>query len=165
MQGHFEGQQPSPYASISVNNPSRYTNSNLVNRRYMEQQAQQQSQTSPMPIKPVIPRRRTANNNNNNNNNAANEVNQQQHQQMIQSSSSILNHNETQEILRSPSPPTHHTVTTISQDDIKPNLQSLSSLPQFNNNGTPITNLPANVEIATLFTMSFNQNFPNHTNQ
>lgn len=159
MQGHLEGQQPSPYASISVNNPSRFTNSNLVNRRYMEQQAQQQSQGSPMPIKPVIPRRRTANNNN-----ASNEINQvisaqhQQHhdsQQQNQMLQAVLNQ-ETQDLLRSPSPSHHHNaVTTISNQDIKPNLQNLNLPQQFNGSG--------NVEIATFLTMSFNQNFPNHT--
>lgn len=164
MQGHFEGQQPSPYASISVNNPSRYTNSNLVNRRYMEQQAQQQqSQSTPVPIKPVIPRRRTANNSNNNNNNnsTTNEVisSQQQHQIIA---ASILNE---QDILRSTSPSqsSHHvTTTTISQQDIKPNL----NLPQFNSTPIVANNIPAsaNVEIATLFTMPYNQNFPNHSN-
>ena len=168
MQGHLEGQQPSPYASISVNNPSRFTNSNLVNRRYMEQQAQQQSQGSPMPIKPVIPRRRTANNNSNNN--ASNEINQvistQQHhdsQQQNQMLQAVLNQ-ETQDLLRSPSPSHHHTtVTTISNQDIKPNLQNLNLPQQFNGSNLPlVTNIP-NVEIATFLTMSFNQNFPNHT--
>lgn len=167
MQGHLEGQQPSPYASISVNNPSRFTNSNLVNRRYMEQQAQQQSQGSPMPIKPVIPRRRTANNNN-----ASNEINQviatqqQQHhdsQQQNQMLQAVLNQ-ETQDLLRSPSPSPHHHTTVISNQDIKPNLQNLN-LPQQFNGSLPLVNIPGNVEIATLFTMSFNQNFPNHTNQ
>lgn len=32
MQGHFEDNQPTPFASISVNNPNRYTNANRVNR-------------------------------------------------------------------------------------------------------------------------------------
>lgn len=163
MQGHLEGQQPTPYASISVNNPSRFTNSNLVNRRYMEQQAQQQSQGSPMPIKPVIPRRRTANNNN-----ASNEINNQvittQHHDSQQQTNQMLHavlNQETQDLLRSPSPSHHHTtVTTISNQDIKPNLNL--NLPQYNGS-LPIVS--GNVEIATLFTMSFNQNFPNHTNQ
>lgn len=32
LQGHFEENQPTPFASISVNNPNRYTNANRVNR-------------------------------------------------------------------------------------------------------------------------------------
>ncbi len=32
LQGHFEDNQPTPFASISVNNPNRYTNANRVNR-------------------------------------------------------------------------------------------------------------------------------------
>ncbi|KAJ6635839.1 Zinc finger protein [Pseudolycoriella hygida] len=32
LQGHFENNQPTPFSSISVNNPNRYTNANRVNR-------------------------------------------------------------------------------------------------------------------------------------
>ena len=161
MQGHMEGSQPSPYASISVNNPSRFTNSNLVNRRYMEQQAQQQSQqNSQMPIKPVIPRRRTANSQ------LSTNVNPEQ------TTSSM--HNQPQEhaandINRSPSPHTsgsqHSTGSQTpnpASQDIKPNLQNLN-LPQYNGSMPLVNNIP-NMEIATLFTMSFNQNFQNHSN-
>lgn len=172
MQGHFEGTQPSPYASISVNNPSRYTNSNLVNRRYMEQQAlqqqQQQGQNAQMPIKPVIPRRRAANNNNSNN-----QVNAQQQQP---TSSNIMNQlsiaqDPTQDILRSPSPSQLNAIQAPNNaltQDIKPNIQTLNIPQQYNGSSSLpqlVTNIPGNVEIATLFTMSFNQNFPNHTNQ
>lgn len=164
MQGHFEGTQPSPYASISVNNPSRYTNSNLVNRRYMEQQQQQQGQNNPMPIKPVIPRRRQANNN------SANQaVTQPQQQQILQPSTSIMPiaQDPSQDILRTPSPNQPNMQQNLITQDIKPNIQTLNIPQQYNGSSLPqlVTNIPGNVEIATLFTMSFNQNFPNHTNQ
>lgn len=174
MQGHFEGSQPSPYSSISVNNPSRFTNSNLVNRRYcvdQPQQQQQQSSNPPLPIKPVIPRRRTVNNV------AQSGMNQMMpSQQMLPSTSMMnqvaLNQDTTSSdvmSLRSPSPhhssATHTPVSTpiphnLSQIDIKPNIQNLN-LPQYN--GMPLVpNIP-NMEIATLF---FNQNFnqQNHNN-
>lgn len=32
MQGHYEDNQPTPFSSISVNNPNRFTNANRVNR-------------------------------------------------------------------------------------------------------------------------------------
>lgn len=32
MQGHYEDAQPTPFSSISVNNPNRFTNANRVNR-------------------------------------------------------------------------------------------------------------------------------------
>lgn len=172
MQGHFEGTQPSPYASISVNNPSRFTNSNLVNRRYMEQQQQQQQGNAPMPIKPVIPRRRTANNNSNNQ--VVAQSQQQQQQQILQpTTSTIMNQmpmsqDPTQDILRTPSPSQHmQTSNNALTQDIKPNIQTLNIPQQYNGSSMPqiVTNIPGNVEIATLFTMSFNQNFPNHTNQ
>ena len=168
MQGHFEGSQPTPYSSISVNNPSRYTNSNLVNRRYCVDQPEQQAGAgnAPLPIKPVIPRRRAANNV------AAAGVDQMMPSQMVPSTSSMMSqvtmNQETSDVmnLRSPSPhhssATHTPVSTPiphnqSQLDIKPNIQNLN-LPQYN--GVP--NIP-NMEIATLF---FNQNFnqPNHHN-
>lgn len=171
MQGHFEGSQPSPYSSISVNNPSRYTNSNLVNRRYCADQPQQQQQAgnAPQPIKPVIPRRRTANNV------PASGMNQMLPvQQMVPSTSSMMNQmNMNQDTssdvmsLRSPSPhhssATHTPVTTpIPHNiDIKPNIQNLN-LPQYNGSMPLVPNIP-NMEIATLF---FNQNFnqQNHQN-
>lgn len=174
MQGHFEGTQPSPYASISVNNPSRYTNSNLVNRRYMEQaqQQQQQSQNPQVPIKPVIPRRRTANNHNNSASGMTQQIQMQPSQnQMIQPSTSnlmnqaIINQDgSSSDIIRTPSPVSHtpNSTTPLSQQDIKPNLQNLN-LPQYNGTMPLVTNIP-NMEIATLFTMSFNQNFQNHNN-
>lgn len=173
MQGHFEGTQPSPYASISVNNPSRYTNSNLVNRRYMEQQ-QQQGQNSAMPIKPVIPRRRTANNNSNNQ--AVAQALQQEIDQPTTSHHDLMHQmpiaeDPSQELLRSPSPSQHtaamQTPINSLNQDIKPNIQTLNIPQQYNGSTMPqlVTNIPGNVEIATLFTMSFNQNFPNHTNQ
>lgn len=162
MQGHFEGSQPTPYSSISVNNPSRYTNSNLVNRRFCAENPQQQSNNSPLlPIKPVIPRRRTGNN-------ASQNVLPHNQMQMMPSSSNMIQMSMNQETtssdvmsLRSPSPhhssATHTPVTTpishISQD-IKPNIQNLQY------NGMPLV---PNMEIATLF---FNQNFnqQNHQN-
>lgn len=164
MQGHFEGSQPTPYSSISVNNPSRYTNSNLVNRRYCPDQPQQQQQGSnpPMPIKAVIPRRRAVNSNNV----SANQINQMMptNSQMVQPSTSmmtqVMNQDTSSDVmsLRSPSP--HHssaTHTPVSTPlphnlvDIKPNIQNL---PQYN--GMLVPNIPTNMEIATLF---FNQNF------
>lgn len=169
MQGHFEGSQPSPYSSISVNNPSRFTNSNLVNRRYCVDQPQQQQQSSntPLPIKPVIPRRRTVNNV------VSSGMNQMMpSQQMVPSTSMMMNQVAINQdttssdvmSLRSPSP--HHSssantpVSTpiphnLSQVDIKPNIQNLN-LPQYNG-------VIPNMEIATLF---FNQNFnqQNHNN-
>lgn len=170
MQGHFEGSQPTPYSSISVNNPSRYTNSNLVNRRYCVDQPDQQPNTTnpPLPIKPVIPRRRTVNNV------AAVGVNQMMPSQMVPSTSSmmsqVMNQDTSSDVmsLRSPSPhhssATHTPVSTPiphnqSQLDIKPNIQNLN-LPQYN--GVMVPNIP-NIEMATLF---FNQNFnqQNHHN-
>lgn len=172
MQGHFEGSQPSPYSAISVNNPSRYTNSNLVNRRYcVDQPQQQQGSDTPLPIKPVIPRRRTANNI------ASSGMNQMMPVQQMMPSTSMMNQvvmNQdvnTSDVmsLRSPSP--HHSSTNhtpistpiphnLSQVDIKPNIQNIN-LPQYNG-VVPIPNIP-NMEIATLF---FNQNFnqQNHHN-
>lgn len=172
MQGHFEGSQPSPYSSISVNNPSRFTNSNLVNRRYcVDQPQQQQGSDTPLPIKPVIPRRRTANNV------ASSGMNQMMPVQQMMPSTSMMNQvvmNQdvsTSDVmsLRSPSPlqsSTNHTpISTpiphnLSQVDIKPNIQNIN-LPQYNG-VVPIPNIP-NMEIATLF---FNQNFnqQNHHN-
>jgi hypothetical protein len=172
MQGHFEGSQPTPYSSISVNNPSRYTNSNLVNRRYCVDGQEQQQATSntPMPIKPVIPRRRAANNV------APPNMNQMMPSQMVPSTSSMMNQvtmnqDTTSDVmsLRSPSPhhssATHTPVSTPiphnqSQIDVKPNIQNLN-LPQYN--GVPLVPNMPNMEIATLF---FNQNFnqPNHHN-
>lgn len=166
MQGHFEGSQPSPYSSISVNNPSRYTNSNLVNRRYTDQAQQQSSTSPPMPIKPVIPRRRTVNNAGHN---AMNQM--MPSQQMMPSTSHMNQMSMNQDTtssdvmsLRSPSPhhssATHTPVTTpiphnLTQD-IKPNIQNLQY------NGMPIVpNIP-NMEIATLF---FNQNFTQQNHQ
>lgn len=169
MQGHFEGSQPSPYSSISVNNPSRYTNSNLVNRRYCPDQPQQQNSQPPMPIKPVIPRRRTVNHV------AQHSMNQMMpaQQQMNPSTSNMNQVTNMQDTtssdvmsLRSPSP--HHSSAThtpvgtplphnLTQIDIKPNIQNLQY------NGMPLVpNIP-NMEIATLF---FNQNFnqQNHQN-
>jgi hypothetical protein len=77
----------------------------------------------------------------------------------------------TQDILRTPSPSQHTAIQTSNAltQDIKPNIQTLN-IPQQQYNGSSMpqlvtTNIPGNVEIATLFTMSFNQNFPNHTNQ
>jgi Zinc finger, C2H2 type len=167
MQGHFEGSQPTPYSSISVNNPSRYTNSNLVNRRYCpDQPQQQQSSDSPLPIKPVIPRRRTVNN-------IASGMNQMAHQMVP--STSMMNQDTTSSdvmSLRSPTSPQHSSAThtpistpiphNLSQLDIKPNIQNLN-LPQYNGMPTLIPNGPTNMEIATLF---FNQNFnqQNHQN-
>jgi len=168
MQGHSEGSQPSPYASISVNNPSRFTNSNLVNRRYMEQQAQQQqSQNSQMPIKPVIPRRRAPNSQ------LSTNVNPVQNQMIQQTTSSMINQpqmnqeHRTNDINRTPSPNSQHhhaeSPPNSASQDIKPNLQNLN-LPQYNGSMPLVTNIP-NMEIATLFTMSFNQNnFQNHSN-
>jgi hypothetical protein len=174
MQGHFEGSQPSPYSSISVNNPSRYTNSNLVNRRYCADQAQQQQgQEHPaLSIKPVIPRRRQVNNV------ASSGMNQMMPiQQMVPSTSSIMltgqvtmNQDPASSdvmSLRSPSPhqssATHTPITTptphnLQQADIKPNIQNLNL--QYNGS-MPL--VPNNMEIATLF---FNQNFSqqNHHN-
>lgn len=172
MQGHFEGSQPSPYSSISVNNPSRYTNSNLVNRRYcVDQPQQQQGSDSPLPIKPVIPRRRAVNNV------ASGGMNQMMPtQQMLPSTSMmnqvVMNHDlNSSDVmsLRSPSPhqasANHTPISTpiphnLSQVDIKPNIQNIN-LPQYNG-VVPIPNIP-NMEIATLF---FNQNFnqQNHHN-
>lgn len=165
MQGHFEGSQPSPYSSISVNNPSRFTNSNLVNRRYGVDQPQQQQQTSnpPLPIKQVIPRRRAVNNV------PSNQM--MPSQQMVPSTSMLINHvamnQDTQSdvmSLRSPSPQhssdTHTPVSTPIPNnlDIKPNIQNLN-LPQYN--GMPLVpNISNNMEIATLF---FNQNFNQQT--
>lgn len=170
MQGHFEGNQPMPYSSISVNNPSRYTNSNLVNRRYCIDQPQQpQSSNTPMPIKPVIPRRRTANNV------AANAMNQMMSAQVLTPSTSsmmsqvTINQDTSSDVmsLRSPSP--HHSSATHTpvctpiphNIDIKPNIQNLN-LPQYNGSMPLVPNIP-NMEIATLF---FNQNFTqqNHHN-
>lgn len=164
MQGHFEGSQPSPYSSISVNNPSRYTNSNLVNRRYCVDQPQdEQGSMTPLPIKPVIPRRRAANNV------PSSGMNQLlPAQQMIPSTSSMMSQDTTSSdvmSLRSPSPhhssATHTPVTTPVPHniDIKPNIQNLN-LPQYN--GSLVPNIP-NMEIATLF---FNQGFTqqNHHN-
>lgn len=166
MQGHFEGSQPSPYSSISVNNPSRYTNSNLVNRRYgVDQPQQQQTSDPPLPIKPVIPRRRTVNNV------SSNAMNQMMPAQQMIASTSMMNqlvmNQDTQSdvmSLRSPSPhlssATHTPVSTpIPHNlDIKPNIQNLN-LPQYN--GMPLVpNISNNMEIATLF---FNQNFNQQT--
>lgn len=166
MQGHFEGSQPSPYSSISVNNPSRYTNSNLVNRRYgVDQPQQQQTSDPPLPIKPVIPRRRTVNNI------ASNAMNQMMPAQQMVPSTSMMNQltmNQDTESdvmsLRSPSPhqssATHTPVSTpIPHNlDIKPNIQTLN-LPQYN--GMPLVpNISNNMEIASLF---FNQNFNQQT--
>lgn len=169
MQGHFEGSQPSPYSSISVNNPSRYTNSNLVNRRYNPDQPQQQqsSGNQSLPIKPVIPRRRAANN-------SAQNMNQMlASQQMMASTSQNINElgmnheNVSSDVMNMRSPSPHHSSAThtpvstpnnMTQLDIKPNLQNLQY------NGMPLVNMQAgNMEIATLF---FNQNFnqPNHQN-
>lgn len=161
MQGHFEGTQPSPYASISVNNPSRFTNSNLVNRRHMEQQ-QQEGQDAPMPIKPVIPRRRTANNSNNSSNNQA----AAQQSQIIQPSTStiltqlpIAQDPSQDNILRSPSPSHHISIQTTGNtltQDIKPNIQTLNMPQHYNGSTMPqlvTTNMPGNVEIF----MTFNQ--------
>lgn len=148
MQGHFEGSQPSPYANISVNNPSRFTNSNLVNRRYMEQQQQQQGQSSQQ-IKPVIPRRRTANNANQNHSPVQGQLAQQASSTAI-ASQPVLNSQEVSQSERTTSP-------QLTQD-IKPNLQTLN-MPQYNGTMPLVTNLP-NMEIATLFT--FNQNYQNH---
>lgn len=53
MQGHYEEvNQPTPFSSISVNNPNRYTNANRVNRigippNPQQQQPQQQQQQQP----------------------------------------------------------------------------------------------------------------------
>lgn len=166
MQGHFEGSQPSPYASISVNNPSRFTNSNLVNRRYCAENPQQSNQVSPMAIKPVIPRRRTINNAG-----TSSQLNQMIHDQIIPTSSAINHSNINQDTtsdgisMRSSSP--HHSsastpIPNMSQVDIKPNIQNLN-IPY---NGTlhpTMGNMP-NMEIATLFTMSFNQNFNQSNN-
>lgn len=164
MQGHFEGSQPSPYSSISVNNPSRFTNSNLVNRRYCADQPQQlQTTNSPLPIKPVIPRRRTINHV------PSSVMNQMIPAQQMVPSTSMMNQETTSSDvmnLRSPSPHqspvTHTPVSTpnLSQVDIKPNIQNIN-IPQYN--GMPLVpNIP-NMEIATLF---FNQNFSqqNHNN-
>lgn len=161
MQGHFEGSQPSPYANISVNNPSRFTNSNLVNRRYCPDQVQPaQTQNMPIAIKPVIPRRRTVNN-------AATTSGIQMvpSTQIISTSSAVLL---TQEVtpddvmnIKSPSPTGIHQntmSTSMNQQqqqtvDIKPNIQNIN-LQQYN--------IVPNMEIATLF---FNQNYNSQPNQ
>lgn len=182
MQGHFEGQQPSPYANISVNNPSRYTNSNLVNRRYLLDQ-QAQSNQPVLPIKPVIPRRRTANNATanlspimtthiNNVTMTLPSINSPQQNLPMMPSSSIMNLNNdtTSDVisLKSTSPQLSSTANTpistpvphnLTQGmvDIKPNIQNLNLPSAYN--GMPHLNMMPNMEIATLFTMSFNQNF------
>lgn len=158
MQGHFEGSQPSPYSSISVNNPSRYTNSNLVNRRYCVDQPQQQQQSTnpPLPIKPVIPRRRTVNNV------VMNQMMPAQ-QMELPSTSSMMSQETSSDVmsLRSPSPAPTTTTPIPHNLDIKPNIQNLN-LPQYNGLMPLVPNMP-NMEIATLF---FNQNFnqQNHHN-
>jgi Zinc finger, C2H2 type len=168
MQNHYEGSQPTPYSSISVNNPSRFTNSNLVNRRYcIDQPNQPESPSPPQAIKPVIPRRRA--------NNVASGISQIPTQQQMTPSTSMMGQIVLGQdtipsdvmSLRSPSPPhssTHTPVSTpiphnLSQIDIKPNIQNLN-LPQYN--GMPLPNIPSNIEIATLF---FNQNFNQQSHQ
>lgn len=184
MQGHFEGTQPSPFAAISVNNPSRYTNSNLVNRRYMLDQQQQNSNPPVMPIKPVIPRRRTANNTNimnpmmvpHNSNNMPGASTSIGLPLMPSTSTMHMNHDTTSDVisLKSTSPhPSHSSMANtpvstpvphnLSGIDVKPNIQNLN-IPQSAYNGMPHLNMMPNMEIATLFTMSFNQNFNNSGN-
>lgn len=155
MQGHFEGSQPSPYANISVNNPSRFTNSNLVNRRYCPDQVQtSQNQSMPIAIKPVIPRRRTVNN-------AATTsgIHMVPSTQIISTSSAVVL---TQDVtpndvmsIKSPSPSAHMAQQQTAVD-IKPNIQNIN-LQQYNG-----INIVPNMEIATLF---FNQNFNSQPNQ
>lgn len=182
MTGHFEGTQPSPYASISVNNPSRYTNSNLVNRRYLLDQ-QPQSNQPVLPIKPVIPRRRTANNTSVMNSMMAPHMNMgmsgvnsnQQNMPMMPSSSVMnLNNDTTSDVIsmKSTSPQHSSTANTpistpvphnLSGMDIKPNIQNLNIPPSAYNGMPPHMNMMPNMEIATLFTMTFNhQNFNNN---
>jgi hypothetical protein len=185
MQGHFEGTQPSPFAAISVNNPSRYTNSNLVNRRYMLDQQQQQNANQPvMPIKPVIPRRRTANNTNmmnptmvSHNSNNMPGASTSIGMPMMPSTSTLHMNNDTQSdviSLKSASPhPSHSSMANtpvstpvphnMSSIDVKPNIQNLNIPPSAYNIPSHLNMMP-NMEIATLFTMSFNQNFNNGGN-
>ncbi|GAB0099263.1 zinc finger protein 420 [Sergentomyia squamirostris] len=54
MQGHYEEvNQPTPFSSISVNNPNRYTNANRVNRIGMIPPTTTQSQTTTLIISPT----------------------------------------------------------------------------------------------------------------
>ena len=151
MQGHFEGSQPSPYSAISVNNPSRFTNSNLVNRRYMEQQAAGGSGATGT-IKPVIPRRRAA-------------ANQQNLMTSPSSSAVVANLEQNEGIMLGSSSPSHSASTTpqmsLQMDDVKPNIQSMnlpqsySFMPHLLNNHLP------NPEMASFLSLSFNPNFSN----
>lgn len=173
MQGHFEGTQPTPYASISVNNPSRYTNSNLVNRRYLVDQQAPANQPL-LPIKPVIPRRRTANNPPVMMSQSPFPSSMQNLPMMPSSSVMNLNNDTTSDVisLKSTSPQHSSTSTPIptpvphnlSNIDVKPNIQNLNIAPAGYNGGMPHLNMMPNMEIATLFTMSFNQNFNNNSN-
>lgn len=63
MQGHYEEtNQPAPFASISVNNPNRFTNANRVNRvglapsngNATATSTAIKTETSDSPVKPVI---------------------------------------------------------------------------------------------------------------
>lgn len=55
MQSHFEDNQPAPFASISVNNPSRFTNANRVNRiGFMPPQVKQRLSPE-LPSSPPLP--------------------------------------------------------------------------------------------------------------
>lgn len=56
VQGHFEDSQPTPFASISAHNPSRYTNANRVNRIGLvplETIVKQESKSIPINILPA----------------------------------------------------------------------------------------------------------------
>lgn len=167
IQGHFEGSLPSPFSNISVNNPSRFTNSNLVNRRYCPDQQQPQTQNVPLAIKPVIPRRRTVNNNAASSSGA--QIVPSTTQQIVAPGSTVFL---TQEItpndilnIKSPSPGILHSdspsiTNSIPQQQI--NQQSVDIKPNIQNINLQQYNIVPNMEIATLF---FNQNFnsqPNH---
>lgn len=61
LQGHFEeNNQPAPFASISVNNPNRFTNANRVNRIRIYPDNLTITSTEAPVIKPVISRKKTA---------------------------------------------------------------------------------------------------------
>lgn len=154
MQGHFEGSQPSPYSAISVNNPSRFTNSNLVNRRYMEQQAA--ASGVPGTIKPVIPRRRAA----------VNPTSLQQNLLTSTSSSAVVaNQEQSDGIILGASSPSHSASTTpqmaLQMDDVKPNIQNINLPSTYNFMPHLLSNHLPNPEMASFLSMSFNQNFSN----
>ena len=153
MQGHIEGSQPSPYSAISVNNPSRFTNSNLVNRRYLEQQAAGGS-GAPGTIKPVIPRRR-----------AANPANQQNLMTSPSASAVVANLDQNEGLLMGSTSPNHSTSTTpqmaLQMDDVKPNIQNMNLPQTYNFMPHLLSNHLPNPEMASFLSLSFNQNFSN----